>query len=259
MTLLGVSCLIFSSSMGGCTEGMGAPPPPPPGNGPADASVADADAPGPSDADVPAADTSVSADAMPPIPDSGDMLDCPTDPRCVGAAAPAWALEDIQPASARAAETYGLDAFRGSVTVLSFHAGWCGGCVVQIGLMQELFDELLGEGYTELQFVSVNALDAMDEASQQALIYRRTATGELVRDEMGEPVHLTTFPIFQDVPSVQARTTHLAHKNDFFIYDREGRLSRYMNSYGPDDVWLDLPTGRGAVRTAITEAYGPLP
>jgi len=125
--------------------------------------------------------------------------------------------------------------------------------------MQELFDELLGEGYTELQFLSVNALDAMDDASQQALIYRRTATGEIVRDEMGEPVHLTTFPIFQDVPAVQARTTHLAHKNDFFIYDREGRLSRYMNSYGPDDVWLDLPTGRAAVRTAITEAYGPLP
>ena len=243
----------------GCEESdvPAAPPPPPPPGVMMDASLPDTSIPSDPDAGLP--DAAPMPDAAVPLEDAAMGLDCPGDPRCEGASAPGWALEDFQPMSMRYSETYGLDAFRGNVVVLSFHAGWCSGCVVQAGLMQELLEELQSGGYTELQFVSINATDAMDEASQQALIYRRNASGEIVRDEMGNPVHLTTYPVFQDTSMAQARIEHRAQKNDFFIYNRMGELTRYLSSFGPMDVWLDLPSGRANVRAAILESYGPLP
>ena len=132
-------------------------------------------------------------------------------------------------------------------------------CVSQVGRMQTLLDEMRADGYGELEFVSVNGDDADDEMSRQSMIYERTAAGMIRRDDAGDPVPLARFPIFQDVVSVQARTQHRAQKNDFYVYDREGRLSSYMSSYGPENVWLDIESGRMAVRAAIEAAYGPLP
>ena len=37
---------------------------------------------------------------------------------------PAWALEDIQPASPRAGQTYGLETFSGQIVVVTLLAGF---------------------------------------------------------------------------------------------------------------------------------------
>lgn len=43
---------------------------------------------------------------------------------CVGSSAPAWLLEDFQPQSCGYEATYGMEAFKGRVTVLVLLAAW---------------------------------------------------------------------------------------------------------------------------------------
>ena len=52
------------------------------------------------------------ADAL-PLPDSSDPVRLPT-----------WMLEDIQPLSPRAAQTYGLDTFSGKIVVVTLAEGF---------------------------------------------------------------------------------------------------------------------------------------
>lgn len=61
-------------------------------------------------------------DGGPFLPDRGKG--CNGDlATCVDALAPAWQLEDVQPKSARKGQVYGMEAFRGRVTVLALLAG----------------------------------------------------------------------------------------------------------------------------------------
>jgi hypothetical protein len=58
---------------------------------------------------------------LPPDPDAGTGC----LPRaCIGADAPLWALRDFQPQSCGEGATYGLDVFRGKVTVVALLAAW---------------------------------------------------------------------------------------------------------------------------------------
>jgi len=43
---------------------------------------------------------------------------------CVGASMPTWQLADFQPKSAGYGKTYGLEAFKGKVTVVALLASW---------------------------------------------------------------------------------------------------------------------------------------
>ena len=43
---------------------------------------------------------------------------------CPGAETPSWQLADFQPKSAKNGTTYGLEAFRGKVTVVALFSGW---------------------------------------------------------------------------------------------------------------------------------------
>ena len=43
---------------------------------------------------------------------------------CPGAETPTWQLADFQPKSAKNGTTYGLEAFRGKVTVVALLSGW---------------------------------------------------------------------------------------------------------------------------------------
>jgi hypothetical protein len=43
---------------------------------------------------------------------------------CVGASMPSWQLTDYQPESPGFGKTYGLEAFRGKVTVVALLASW---------------------------------------------------------------------------------------------------------------------------------------
>jgi len=43
---------------------------------------------------------------------------------CAGATMPTWRLSDVQPKSAGYGKTYGLEAFKGKVTVVALLASW---------------------------------------------------------------------------------------------------------------------------------------
>lgn len=62
------------------------------------------------------------------LADASDVLDAPSDcvvgKTCVGADMPTWKLEDFQPKSPGFKKTYGLDGFKGKVTVVALLSGW---------------------------------------------------------------------------------------------------------------------------------------
>ncbi len=62
------------------------------------------------------------------LADASDVLDAPSDcvidKTCVGAPMPTWKLEDFQPKSPGFKKTYGLDGFKGKVTVVALLSGW---------------------------------------------------------------------------------------------------------------------------------------
>lgn len=63
------------------------------------------------------------ADASDASDESGG-LGCAPDKNCVGATMPTWQLQDFQPKSPRYGHTYGLEAFKGKVTVVALLSGW---------------------------------------------------------------------------------------------------------------------------------------
>jgi hypothetical protein len=68
------------------------------------------------------ADTTLLADASDVM--MGEAPDCVTGKTCVGSEMPTWKLEDFQPKSSGFKKTYGLEAFKGKVTVVALLSGW---------------------------------------------------------------------------------------------------------------------------------------
>jgi hypothetical protein len=78
-------------------------------------------------ADTNKPDTALLADAETDglLADASDvMTDAVTSPTTVGAEMPAWKLEDFQPKSTGFKKIYGLEAFKGKVTVVALLSGW---------------------------------------------------------------------------------------------------------------------------------------
>ena len=63
-------------------------------------------------------------------------------PRKIGSQWPSWELIDFQPKSLKHNQTYGLDQFRGRVTLVALLATWCPYCQRQIEKMEQLQKEL---------------------------------------------------------------------------------------------------------------------
>jgi hypothetical protein len=54
----------------------------------------------------------------------GEAPDCIEGKTCVGAPMPTWKAEDFQPKSSGFKKIYGLEAFKGKVTVVALLSGW---------------------------------------------------------------------------------------------------------------------------------------
>ncbi len=193
---------------------------------------------GPDTADV---GTDAIADVALDVPadGSGDVAppcDPSTDPTCPGAAMPAYVLEDVQPESARFGETYGLDVFRGDVTVVAILASWCSFCQSQIQELEGMSVDLALSGYT-VNFVAVNQTGAED-----------TLQNFLDR---------CSFPILQDVAEVDAWGAHQARKDDIFIYAADGSLAEFIRVSGlPSDIrTLASEAGYDWMRGRIIAAF----
>ena len=82
-----------------------------------------------------------------------------------------------------------------------------------------------------VQFVAVNAGDA--QGNQMDLTIR------------------AAFPLFQDLPEVRAWGLHRAGKDDLLLYDRQGRLHRFLPTVGPVSTNLSTPEGYQNVKAAL--------
>jgi hypothetical protein len=65
---------------------------------------------------------------------------------------------------------------------------------------------------------------------------------------------VTKVPVFQDVQEVDAWTLHAVGKDDFLIYDKEGKLIAYMPISGEIDTVLQSDKGFQNVLAALLKA-----
>jgi hypothetical protein len=172
-------------------------------------------------------------------PDSGADADvdaavdagCST---CGGANAPDWVLADFQPQSCGYTKTYGLDSFRGRATLVALLAGWCGFCQQQARLLEKMRLELEKEG-TPVWILTVNAVSGLD---YQANLVAQCA-----------------FPLFQDLPGYDAWGLHQGQKDDFYVYDAQGKLRTFIPVTGGElSNDLSTPEGYAAVKKALVDA-----
>jgi hypothetical protein len=70
-------------------------------------------------------------------------------------------------------------------------------------------------------------------------------------DTAANLVAIVSFPLFQDVAAVNAMGLMLAHKDDLFLYDREGNLSLYLPMGGAVNTVLSTPDGYDNVKNAL--------
>ncbi len=62
------------------------------------------------------------------------------------------------------------------------------------------------------------------------------------------------FPLFQDVPDVGAWDLEGGHKDDFFVYDRAGKLAAYLPNGGTLSTDLSTAEGYQNVKNAVLQA-----
>ena len=191
----------------------------------------------------------------PPIAEPVEPCQDPEDleASCEGAEQPVWSLEDFHPLSQRFGESYGLEVFEGTVTLVSLHAAWCSYCRTQALYMDQMLSELRAEGYT-VEFITVNKINAAEEAYQRAMIYQLDDQNEIQLDEDGVPLYRCTYPLVQDTEEVNAWELHAGKKDDFYIYGTDGLLARFLPS-GTEDFSTRLSTedGYNNLKSALIE------
>ncbi|MSP92136.1 MAG: redoxin domain-containing protein [Myxococcales bacterium] len=132
---------------------------------------------------------------------------------------PKWQFEDINPDSAGAKTTYGMDAFKGKRVIVMMGAGWCASCIAQAKTMQKVRAELIAAGRSDFEVMAIN--DGSAKAQQAEMT---TKAG-------------VKFPVFQggswdvhvwDRDGVQKK----ASKNDAFAYDYNGKPMGFFQGAG---------------------------
>ena len=95
-------------------------------------------------------------------------------------------------------------------------------------------NQLLAAG-AEVNFVSINKGDAADK--QYKLIER------------------CAFPLLQDLPEVDVWGLQGGGKDDFYIYDAQGKLVQHLSFQGDLDLNLSTAEGYDNLWTAILAAF----
>lgn len=103
--------------------------------------------------------------------------------------------------------------------------------------MEQMRLEIEAAGH-DVQFVAINKADAVDD--QAKLTVR------------------CSYPLLQDVEEVDVwGVHHQGHKDDFYIYDRDGKLVDYLpvngDAEGKRPVNLSTPDGYKTLKTAIVD------
>ena len=154
-------------------------------------------------------------------------------PRKIGSQWPSWELIDFQPKSLKHNQTYGLDQFRGRVTLVALLATWCPYCQRQIEKMEQLQKEL-SDNKIEVNFAVINIQSGKD--SQEEFISR------------------CSFPLFQDTKEIDAFSKHQGGKDDFYIYNERGELTDYFQFLDERNSDLTDSIGYENVKRAILQS-----
>ncbi len=146
---------------------------------------------------------------------------------------PKWKLQDINPGSAGANTTYGLDAFKGKKVVVALVSDWCASCISQTKLMQKLQDKYVAAG-KNVQMVVINDKQSNDKSKLTSQV--------------------TNIPIFQDVAGVDAWAKMDApHVGKF--KNSEIRNSGYGFAMNGEEIMYFAPNGTGSLNlTAFEQA-----
>ena len=153
--------------------------------------------------------------------------------RKIGSSWPTWKLLDFQPKSPKHNQTYGLEQFRGRVTLVALLATWCPYCQRQIEKMEQLRKELSTNKF-EVNFAVVNIQSGKD--SQDEFISR------------------CSFPLFQDTKEINAFSKHQGGKDDFYIYNERGELTDYFPFLDERNSNLTDPKGYENVKRSLLKA-----
>jgi len=101
-------------------------------------------------------------------------------------------------------------------------------------MMEQMRLELKKQGF-DVNFLAVNKSDAVD--NQKDLIAR------------------CSFPLFQDLDTVQTWTLHYGgNKDDIYVYDKNGKLFDYLPIMGTRNTNLATPEGYKLLKDVVIEA-----
>ena len=154
-------------------------------------------------------------------------------PRKIDSPWPSWELLDFQPKSPKHNQVYGLDQFRGQVTIVALLATWCPYCQRQIEKLEQLQKELLTDKF-EVNFVAINIQSGKD--SQDEFISR------------------CSFPLFQDTKEIDAFSKHQGGKDDYYIYNERGELTDYFPFLDERNSDLTDPQGYENVKQSLLKS-----
>ena len=96
--------------------------------------------------------------------------------------------------------------------------------------------ELAGEGHL-VHFLTINSTSALNNQT------------DLLKEQ--------SFALMQDQTNVNVWTLLGGHKDDFFIYDKTGKLKVYLSASGSVDTDLSTASGYGNLKTYILNVLGP--
>ena len=109
-----------------------------------------------------------------------------------------------------------LDDLRGDVVMINFWATWCGPCLQEMPLLDELYQKYESAGFTLLG-VNVEDLDDSDKVN-----------------EMIEKLQVS-FPILYDVESIASELYSVDAMPSTVFVDREGNFRYLHRGYKPGD------------------------
>ena len=91
--------------------------------------------------------------------------------------------------------------------------------------------ELRNAGYTDVQFAAINSIDALGD-----------------RKNLSDRA---SFPLFQDNSEINGWDMHDGHKDDFYIYGRDGKLAAYLPVKGGPSIVLTTDEGYDYVKQQL--------
>lgn len=165
----------------------------------------------------------------------GEQLESPTT---VGSQQPFWTLQDLQPQSCGYEQYYGLEAFRGTPTMVVLLWAGCGFCQAQTEKLQQMHYELKAIN-VDVHFVIV------DRSADNPPIENLT--------------NRCDFPIFQDEAAINAWGLQDGVKDDFYFYDSSGVLQNFIPASGDviltsyEDPPIDPTSGYTTIKNAVLE------